>query len=170
MPPQEVRKLTEKVEEQQQVIGETRDHARQLEYDNVTLQAQRDIYRDDLQVAGMENSRLVERYVDHVRDPGKDNIAIIVRKQTTQDSDKYHHLPYYVARIQRRKRYTKLRWFERHFPNYDVIVELDSPNAIHAFNRLEDEEHIERKYNNFRLVDLTQEELYGMGIPGIDME
>ena len=41
--------------------------------------------------------------------------------------------------IQRCKRYVKLRWFDRHFPNHKVIVEVDNPNSIHAFNRLKEE-------------------------------
>ena len=59
----------------------------------------------------------------------------------------------------------KLRWFDRHFPDHEVIVETDKPNNIYAFNRLEKEGHAEWKYNNFRLIDLTQEELYAMGVP-----
>ena len=40
-------------------------------------------------------------------------------------------------RIQRRKRYVRLRWLDRHFPDHEVIVEIDNPNSIHAFNRFE---------------------------------
>ena len=39
--------------------------------------------------------------------------------------------------------------------------------TIHAFNRFEEEEHAKRIHNHFRLIDLTQEELYDMGIPAI---
>ena len=65
--------------------------------------------------------------------------------------------------IQRRKRYVKLRWFDQHFPDHEVIVEIDNPNSIHAFNRFEEEKHAERKDNHFRLIGLTREELYAMG-------
>ena len=41
--------------------------------------------------------------------------------------------------IQRCKRYVKLRWFDRHFPNHKVILEIDNPNSIHAFNRFKEE-------------------------------
>ena len=95
-------------------------------------------------------------------------MLIIIRKHTKEVDDKYNNLPYYIARIQRRKRYVKLRWFERHFPNNEIIVELDNPNSIHAFNRFEEEEHVERKYNHFRLIDLTRDDLYDMGIPAIE--
>ena len=58
-------------------------------------------------------------------------------KHTTPAKDKFHGLPYYLARIQRRKRYVKLRWFDQHFPDHEIIVEIDNPNSIHAFNRFE---------------------------------
>ena len=114
-----------------------------------------------------KETHLKTRYVDHARDPGKDNIIIIVRKHIRPANDKYHDLSYYIARIQRRKRYVKLRWFDQHFPDNEVIVEIDNPNSIHAFNRFEEEEHAERKYNHFRLIDLAREELYLMGVPVI---
>ena len=82
-----------------------------------------------------------------------------MRKHATSANDKYHDLPYYVYRIQRRKRYVKLRWLNRHIPDHEVIVEIDNPNIIHAFNRFEEEGHVERKCNHFRLRDLTREEL-----------
>ena len=57
----------------------------------------------------LQETFLRTRYVPHARNPGKDNIIIIVRKHTTSANDKYYDLPYYVARIQGRKRYVKLR-------------------------------------------------------------
>ena len=102
-----------------------------------------------------------------VQHPGKDDIIIIVRKHTRPANDKFHDLPYYVARIQRRKRYVKLRWFDQYLPDHEVIVKIDNSNSIHAFNKFEEEGHAERKDNYFRLIDLTREELYAMGVPGI---
>ena len=96
-------------------------------------------------------------YGPHARDPGKDNIVIIVRKHTKSANDKFHDLPHYVASIQRCKRYVKLRWFDQHFPDHEIIVEIDNPNSVHAFNRFEEEGHAERRYNHFRLIDLTRE-------------
>ena len=88
-----------------------------------------------------------------VQHPGKDNIIVVVQKHTTSANDKYYDLLYYVARIQRRKRYVKLRWFDRHCPDHEVIVEIDNPNNIHAFNGFEEEGHAERKDNHLRLID-----------------
>ena len=133
----------------------------------MAFQAQTDMYQAQQQRCQDTITHLRTRYVDHVRDPGKDNIIIIVRKHTKPVNDKFHGLPYYIARIQRRKIYVKLRWFDRHFPYHEVIVEMDNPNSIHAFNWFEEEGHAERKYNHFRLIDVTREELYAMGVPAI---
>ena len=77
------------------------------------------------------------------------------------------HIPYYVGSIQKRKKYVKLRWLDRHFPDHEVIVEIDNPNSIYAFNGFEEEGHAERKYNHLRSIDLTPEELYAMEVPAI---
>ena len=46
-------------------------------------------------------------------------------------------------------------------------MEIDNPNSIHAFNRFEEEGHVEHRHNHFNLKDLTREELYVMGVPAI---
>ena len=112
-----------------------------IQYENVAMQAQKDLYQAELQKCQDTITHLKTRYVPHARNPGKDNIIMIVRKHTTSANNKYHDLPYYIARIQRRKRYVKLRWFDRHFHDHEVIVEIDNPNSIHAFNRFEEERH-----------------------------
>ena len=50
-------------------------------------------------------------------------------------------MPYYVARIQRHKRYVKLGWFDRHFPDHEIILEVDNLNCIYVFNRFDEEGH-----------------------------
>ena len=148
--------------EEHQLAIEDKDAQLALTNDDLTA------IQHDLQAKNNEIQQLQQRYVDHCLNPGKDNIIIIIRKHMKEVDDKYNNLPYYIARIQRRKRYVKLRWFERHFPNHEIIVELDNPNSIHTFNRFEEEEHVERKYNHFRLIDLTRDDLYDMGIPAIE--
>ena len=144
-------------EEHQQAIGEkdaalallnddqqNRDNQIQAnQYENVALQAQKDVYQAELQKCQDTITHLKTSYVPHARNPGKDNIIIIVQKHTTSANNKYHHLPYYVARIQRRKKYVKLRWFDQYFPDHEVIVEIDNPSSIHEFNRFEGEGHAE---------------------------
>ena len=103
----------------------------------MALQAQKDVYQAELQKCQDIITHLKTRYVPHARDPGKDIIIIIVRKHTISANDKYHELPYYVARIQRRKRYIKLSSFDRHFHDQEDIVEIDNRNSIHSFNKFE---------------------------------
>ena len=133
----------------------------------MTLQAQRDVYQSQLQRFQDTIIHLRTHYVNHARDPTKDNIIITVRKQIRSAQDNYHDLPYYVSRIQQRKRYVKLRWFDRHCPYHEVIVEIDSLNSMNPFNRFKEEGNVEWRYNHFRLIDLTREELYVMGVPAI---
>ena len=85
------------IEEKDEALALLNDDLQNGEYENVTLQAQRDVYQTQLQRCQDTIIHLRARYVDHARDPGKDNIIIIVWKHTAKN--KYHDLPYYVARI-----------------------------------------------------------------------
>ena len=51
-----------------------------IKYENVALQAQRNVYQAELKRCQYTIIHLRTRYVPHARDPGKDNIIIIVRK------------------------------------------------------------------------------------------
>ena len=116
--PQEFRKLASAIEEKDAVIALMNDlqgrgnQIQSIKYENVALQAQRDMYQAQLQRCQDTITHLRTRYVDHARDPGKDNIIITVRKYTKPANDNFHGLPYYIARIQRCKRYVKLKWFD----------------------------------------------------------
>ena len=165
--PQEFWKLASAIEKKDPAIALLNDDLLNREYENVALQTQRYGYHAELQKCQDIITHLKTRYVPHARDRGKDNIMIIVRKHTTPANDKYHGLQYYVATMRRRERYVKLRWFDRHFLDHEVIVEIDNPNSIHVFNRFEEERHAERKYNHLRLIDLTREELYAIGVPAV---
>ena len=105
------KKGVEKIQEVRQLAITDRDNQIQaIQYEKVALQAQRDVYQTQLQACKDIIIHLRGRYVDHSRNPGKDNIIIIVRKHTTSAKDKYHDLPCHICGIQRRKRYVKLRW------------------------------------------------------------
>ena len=116
--PQEVRKLASAIEEKDAVIALMNDlqgrvnQIQSIKYENVALQAQRDMYQAQLQRCQDTITHLRTRYVDHVRDAGKDSINIIVRKHTKPANVKFHGLPNYIVRIQWCKRYVKLRWFD----------------------------------------------------------
>ena len=99
------------IEDKDAALALLNDDLKNREYENVALQAQRDVYQAQLQRCHGTIIHLRTQYVDHARDPSKDNIIIIVRKHTSAN-DKYQDLPYYAASIQRRKRYVKLRYFD----------------------------------------------------------
>ena len=68
-----------------------RDNQRQaIQYENMALQVQRDVYQAELQRCQDTITHLRTRYVPHARNPGKDNIIIIAQKHTTPANDKYH--------------------------------------------------------------------------------
>ena len=93
---------------------------------------------------------------------------MITRKHTCEPDDKYFEYPYYISQIQRCKISTKRRWLLDQFPESEEIVVIDNPNSVHTFNRLEEEGHVERYGCHFKLIDLTREDLYDMGVPAID--
>ena len=70
-----------------------------IQYDNVALQRQKDVYQAELQKCQDTIARLRTRHVPHAKNLSKDNIIIIVWKHTTSANDKYHGLPCYVVRI-----------------------------------------------------------------------
>ena len=148
-------------------LTESQDLVRQLEFSNTGMQGE--IRAKDQEIARrqLEIVELRERYVDHCRDPGKDNLVVITRKHTCEPDDKHFEYPYYISRIQRRAISTKRRWLLDQFPDSEEIVVIDNPNSVHAFNRLEEEGHVERYGCHIKLVDLTREDLYDLGVPAI---
>ena len=82
------------------------------EYDNVALQAQRDAYKDQLQKYQNIITHLKACHVPHAKDPGKDNIVMIIEKKIASKEDEFYEHPYNISRIQRRFINTKRRWFK----------------------------------------------------------
>ena len=139
------------------------DDLQNREYENVALQAQKDVYEDQLQKCQDTIMHLKTRYVPHARNPGKHNIIIIVWKQTRPTNDNiiiYHIMS---RRYNDVEGIFKLRWFDRHFLDHEVIMEIGSPNSIHMFNRFEEEGHVEQRYNHFRSINFIRKKLYVMG-------
>ena len=135
-----------------------------MEFDNVALQAQRDVYESQLQKCQDRIQDLMQnRHVPKAEDRGLDTIVMIIEKNSTPEQDEFYEYPYYIARIQRRFAVTKKRWFRTQYPNHHFIVEeLDNANSIHAFNRFEEQGCIERHHCHFRLVGLGLEKLYAL--------
>ena len=76
------------IEEKDEAIALLNDDLKNREHDNVALQAQRDVYKDQLQKCQDIITHLRIRYVDHAKDPGKDNIMII-EKSTAPEEDEF---------------------------------------------------------------------------------
>ena len=72
------------------------DDLKNGEYENVALQAQRDVYQAQVR------DLIINRHVPRAKDPGKDNIVMIIEKNTAPEEDEFYEYPYYIARIQRR--------------------------------------------------------------------
>ena len=137
-----------------------------IQYENVTLKAQRDVYKEQLQKCQDIITHLRTRYVDHAKDPGKDNM--IIEKNTTPEEDEFYEYPYYNARIQRRFINKKRRWFKAQYPHHRFIIDgLDNANSIHVFNRFEEKGHIERFQYHFRLPDIPRDVFYAFATAAI---
>ena len=89
-------------EEKDAAIALLNDDRKNGEYDKVALQAQRDVYKDQLQKCQDIIIHLRTRHVPHAKDPGKDNIVMIIEKNTAPEEDEFYEYLYYIARIQRR--------------------------------------------------------------------
>ena len=66
------------IEENDAALALLNGDLKNREYENVALQAQRDVYQAELQRCQGTITHLRTRYVDHARDPGKGNIIIIL--------------------------------------------------------------------------------------------
>ena len=145
------------VEEKDAVIALFNDDIQNREYENVALQAQRDVYQAQVR------DLIIHCHVPRAKDPGKDNIVMIIEKNTAPKEDEFYECPYYIARIQRRFISTK-----RRYPHHRLIIEeLDNANSIHAFNRFEEKRHVQRFQCHFRLVDIPRDALYALATPAI---
>ena len=134
----------------------------------MVLQAQRDVYKNQLQKCQDIITHLKARYVDHAKDPGRDNIVMIIEKNTAPEEDGLYEYPYYIARIQRRFINTKKTMVKARYPNHRPIMdEFNNPNSIHAFNRFEEKGYVERFQCHFRLVDIPRDVFYALAMPVI---
>ena len=77
----------------------SQDLVKQMEYNNTGLQGEIRAKDQEIVRRQSEIAELRERYVDHCRDPGKDNLVVITRKHTCEPDDKRFEYPYYISRI-----------------------------------------------------------------------
>ena len=81
------------IEEKDAALVFLNDDQKNREHDNVVLQAQRDVYKDQLKKCQDIIAHLRTCYVDHAKDPGKDNIFIITEKNFAQEEDEFYEYP-----------------------------------------------------------------------------
>ena len=67
--------------------------------DNVAFQAQRDVYKAQLQKCQDIITHLKTRHVPHAKDPGKDNIVMIIEKNTAPEEDEFYDYTYYIKHL-----------------------------------------------------------------------
>ena len=156
------------IEEKDVPLALLNDDLKYREYENVALQAQRHLYKDQLQKCEDIITHPRTRYVDHAKDPGKNNIVMIIEKNTAPKEDEFYEYPYYIARIQRRFIGTKKLWFKTQYPHHRFIMkEWNNANGIRAFNRFEEKRYVEHFQCHFRLVDISCDVLYALATPAI---
>ena len=82
------------IEEKDATITLLNDDLKSREHDNKALQARRDVYKEQLQKCQDIITHLKKRYVPDAKDPGKDNIVMIIEKNTTPEEDEFYEYPY----------------------------------------------------------------------------
>ena len=50
----------------------------------------------------------------------------------------------------------------------EEIVVIDNPNRVHAFNRFEEEDHVQRYEYDFRFINVMRNNFYDMGSHALD--
>ena len=162
-------RIPEIQEDHQQTITDRDNQIQAIPYNNVALQAQRDVYQAQLQRRqDQTHDLIINCHVPRANDPGKDNIVMIIEKNNTPEEGEFYEYPYYISRIQRRFISTKRRWFRAQYPHHRFMVEeLENASSIHAYKKFEAEGHVECFQCHFRLVDLARDALYALGTPTI---
>jgi len=142
------RKGVEKVHEEHQLAITERDNQIQaIQYENVALQAQRDVYHAQV------NDLITNRHVPRSGDI--DTVLVAIEKN---HPDEVH--PFYMLRCQRMQVNKRLSVLRAKYPQMEVLEsECDDANAIHAWNRFKRRILTKESYycNHFTLPEDTIE-------------
>ena len=87
-------RIKEIQEGHQQFIANRDNQVEAIQYENVALQVQRDVYQAWLQ--GCQDQicdLIINRHVSRANDPGKYNIVMIFEKNTTPEEDEFDEYP-----------------------------------------------------------------------------
>ena len=86
-----------------------------VQYEDVALQAQQNIYQTQLQRCQDQLHDLItNRNVSRANDPGKDKIVMLIEKNTTLEEEEFYEYPY-SSQEYRRFITTKRRWFRAQY-------------------------------------------------------
>ena len=140
-----------------------------IQYENVTLKTQRDVYQIQLQRCQDQiHDIITNRHAPPANHPRKDRIVMIIEKNTISAGDEFYEYTYYITRIQRRFIATKGLSFRAQYLYHRFIVEeQDNANSIHAYYLFEEEDHVELFQCHFKLADLAPDAFHVLGIPAI---
>ena len=137
------------VEEKDAALALLNGDLKYREHDNVALQAQRDVYKDQLQKYQDTIIHLMTRYVPHAKDPGKDNIVILLRKIPPLRRMSFMSIPTTLLGCN------------------DGSLTQKTDGSKHRKKELEEKGYVERFQCHFRLVDILRDVLYALAMPSI---
>ena len=88
-------RIPEIQEDHQQTITNRDNQIQAIPYENVALQARRNVYQAQLQRRQDQiHDLIINCHVPRANDPGKDNIVMIIEKNTTPEEDEFYEYPY----------------------------------------------------------------------------
>ena len=110
------------IKEKDAALALLKDDLQNHEYERVAMQAQRDVYQTQLQKCQDRiGDLLINHHVPCANDPGKDNIVMIIEKNTAPEEDEFYEYPYYIARMQRGFISTKTQCFMAQYSHHRFI-------------------------------------------------
>ena len=138
-------------------LQERDTHIRAIEFDNVSLQTQRDVYRE--QVTDLIANRHVPRSGDI------DTVLLAVEKNMPDEDGKPGQHPYYMIRCQKKCLNIQIKLLRLKYPNMIVKEPLcNDANSIHAWSRFKQDILEKENYylNHFSLPEESRELFEGM--------
>ena len=152
------RKGFEKIQEEHQLsITDRDDRIQAIQYENVALQAQRDVYRE--QVTDLITHRHVPRCGDiHT-------VLVVVEKNMPDEEVKPAQHPYYMIRCQKKCLNAQIKILRIKYPNMIVKEPVcNDANSIHAWSRFKQDILKKQNYylNHFSLPEESRELFEGM--------
>ena len=152
------------IEEKQEAIDAEREKVRErdnriqaIQYDNVALQAQREVYQRQV------NDLIANRHVPRSGDI--DTILVTIEKNQLHEEGKPAQHPYYMIRCQKKCLNAQIKILRIKYPNMIVKEPVcNDANSIHAWSRFKQDILEKQNYylNHFSLPEESRELFEGM--------